>query len=276
MILILFIRGKTMNLIQLDEMISYVEEHLQEPINYKKLSKIVGLPPYILQRIFQFIVGISITEYIRKRRLSKAYEQLKKNNSNITEIAFDYCYSSSSSFSRAFKKYFHILPKEVKTQEEFVGYPKLLFSKSILDTNYFRYQVTIINTLTLYGKKCEINDENYISQIYQLYSDLEMDGLLDIFKENIWYGVTIEKDGKEYYFVGSTKYHPALEILKVPELKYITVNSPSDKQHDIVTTEIKLLNSYLPATEHIYFDNLNIYELEIYNNNHCTVALPIY
>lgn len=264
-----------MNLIQLDEMISYIEEHLQEPINYKKLSRIVGLPPYILQRIFHFIVGISITEYIRKRRLSKAYEQLKNNN-NVTEIAFAYCYSSNSSFSRAFKKYFHVLPKEVKMQEEFIGYPKILFSMSILDTNYFRYQVTTMNSLVLYGKKCEINDENYISQIYQLYSHLETEGLLDVFKKDTWYGVTIEKEGKEYYFVGSTKHHPTLEILEVPKSKYITVNSPSDKQKDIVTTEIKLLNSYLPATEQIYFDSLNIYELEIYNNNRCTVALPIY
>ncbi len=161
-------------------------------------------------------------------------------------------------------------------QEEFIGYPKILFSMSILDTNYFRYQVTTMNSLILYGKKCEINDENYISQIYQLYFNLETEGLLDVFKKGIWYGATIKEGGKEYYFVGSTNHHPALEILEVPQSKYITVNSPSDKQKDIVTTEIKLLNSYLPATEQIYCDSLSIYELEIYNNNRCTVALPIH
>ena len=67
-----------MNFEYLNEMIEYIEKNLTEEINYNKLAKIVGVSEYSLQRIFMFLTNMSIAEYIRKRRLSKAFEELKK------------------------------------------------------------------------------------------------------------------------------------------------------------------------------------------------------
>lgn len=67
-----------MNYDLLNNMIDYIEENLTEDIKYKDLAKIVGVSEYSLQRIFMFLAGISLFEYIRKRRLSKAFEELKQ------------------------------------------------------------------------------------------------------------------------------------------------------------------------------------------------------
>ena len=61
-----------MNFEYLNQMIKYIEEHLTENIEYKELAKIVGISEYNLQRIFVFLTNMSISEYIRKRRLSRA------------------------------------------------------------------------------------------------------------------------------------------------------------------------------------------------------------
>jgi len=58
-----------MNFDLLNNMIDYIEENLTEDIKYKDLAKIVGVSEYSLQRIFMFLVDISLFEYIRKRRL---------------------------------------------------------------------------------------------------------------------------------------------------------------------------------------------------------------
>lgn len=265
-----------MNDNQLDQMIQYIEKNLTEPVDYLKLARMVGIPPYILQRVFHFITGMTIMEYIRKRRLSKAYEFLSKGEKTVTELAFLYCYSSSSSFSRAFKKYFGISPKKVRKSKKVMSFPKIVFKENLISEDFFSYQILNLEEVTLYGKKCEIDDENYVSQIYQLYSFLEQEQLLQRFKKEVWYGITIVEKDKTYYFVGSDKKYPNLEKYRIPKSKYILVDVMSAKQKDIVSTEIKMFQSFLPSTDYQYQEESSLYELEIYNRENCSVALPIY
>lgn len=262
-----------MNYDCLNNMISYIEDNLTEQLDYRKLSNITGLPPYILQRIFEFITGMSITEYVRKRRLSKAYEELLANKKTITEIAFLYGYSSSSSFSRAFKKYFGIIPSKIKNNNYSLAYPRLIFDTKDIDTNPFKYEIINMESKIIYGKKCIINDDEYVEQIYQFYNILEQNKLLDFFKNNVWYGITIRENNKEYYFVGSNKYKEGLEKIEIPKSKYMVIDT-SIQQKDIAMTELKMHNNYLSSTNYKYHDNM-IYELEIYEMNKCRIALPI-
>ena len=84
-----------MNNEYLNKMIQYIEEHLTEKIEYSELAKIVGVSEYSLQRIFMFLTNISLADYIRKRRLSKALEELKKTDIKIIDLAIKYQYESS-------------------------------------------------------------------------------------------------------------------------------------------------------------------------------------
>ena len=94
----------------LNNMIKYIENNLVNEIEIKKLAEIVGISSNSLQRIFTFITGITITEYIKKRRLSKAFEEIKNTNSKIIDIAIKYQYNSTIAFDRAFKRNFGITP----------------------------------------------------------------------------------------------------------------------------------------------------------------------
>mgnify|MGYP003318857762 CR=1 FL=1 len=56
----------------LNEITQYIENNLEENIEYETLAKILGVNTYTLQQVFSLIAGISLSDYIRKRKLSSA------------------------------------------------------------------------------------------------------------------------------------------------------------------------------------------------------------
>ena len=54
----------------LNEVTQYIDQNLSEEINYDVLAKMLGVNTYTMQRLFTMIAGVSLSEYIRKRRLS--------------------------------------------------------------------------------------------------------------------------------------------------------------------------------------------------------------
>mgnify|MGYP004594679783 CR=1 FL=1 len=98
----------------MNKMIDYIENNLDNEIDFSELSKITNINIFILERIFMFLTNMTLTEYIKKRRLSKAFEDIRNTNSKIIDIAFKYQYNSASSFNRAFKQLFNITPTECR------------------------------------------------------------------------------------------------------------------------------------------------------------------
>lgn len=94
--------------------IDFIEQHITEEITLESVAKEAGFSLYHFHRIFHSIVGMSLKEYIRKRRLSLAAHQLNTTKRNILEVAIDYQFSSAETFTRAFKKNFNINPGEFR------------------------------------------------------------------------------------------------------------------------------------------------------------------
>ena len=101
----------------LNNVVNNIEENLTEKIDYKELAKIVGTSSYTLQRIFAFLTGITLTEYIRKRRLSKASEELLKTDIRIIDLALKYQYNSPIAFTNSLKKMYGISPQNLRKEK---------------------------------------------------------------------------------------------------------------------------------------------------------------
>ena len=86
----------------LNKMINYIENNLENKIEYEKLAKILGVSEYTMKSIFSLLCNTSISEYIRKRRLSNAGFDLCKSREKIIDVALKYQYENATSFSRAF------------------------------------------------------------------------------------------------------------------------------------------------------------------------------
>ena len=74
--------------IKIQKVIDYIEAHLTEELSYKQFAAMVAVSEADLQRSFKMITGVTISDYIRYRRLSCAAVDLK-NNHKVLDAAFN-------------------------------------------------------------------------------------------------------------------------------------------------------------------------------------------
>lgn len=96
--------------------IDYIEDNLNEDIEIERIVKRTNYSLMQVYRIFSIITGMSIKEYIRRRRLTKALFDIKYSDEPITNIALKSGYSTLESFSRAFRDLFGILPNKYRKE----------------------------------------------------------------------------------------------------------------------------------------------------------------
>ena len=107
--------------IKIQKVIDYLEAHLTEELSYEQIAAIAAVSEADLQRSFKMITGITISEYIRYRRLSNAAIDLK-NNSKVLDAAFNYGYQTAESVSKAFKQYHGCTPMEAKNGNQTIRF----------------------------------------------------------------------------------------------------------------------------------------------------------
>ena len=98
----------------IQQAICYMEEHICENINYAEVAKSVHMSSYNFHRTFSFIVGMTANEYIRKRRLTLAAQELQTTDISVIDAACKYGYESPESFSKAFSRFHGSTPKQAK------------------------------------------------------------------------------------------------------------------------------------------------------------------
>ena len=262
-----------MNYDLLNEMIKYIEDNLDDSISYKKLAEIVGVSEYSLQRIFGFLTGISISEYIRKRRLSKAFEELKTTDTKIIDLAIKYGYDSSISFSRAFKKYFNMTPSECRNNKEnYQLFPIIKFNSNKTYKDY-KYEIKKIDAKELYCfvVKADTHDD-LLFRIRQLYKKIRENKIRDKYDEVGMYGISICLDDKYEYYVGSEIKLPNTKKIIMDKGRYAVFKAGKAEQDDINNLYDFIYNEWLNSTN---YKVLQKPELEFYKDNNCYIYIPI-
>lgn len=119
------------------KLLKYIDEHINEKVKLKDLSNIVGYSPFYFSKLFSEIFGISVTTYIRIRKLQYAMMSLLEGE-KIVDISFRYAFESHEAFTRSFTKLFGTTPKTVRkylttyTVPEFFV-PNLLLKRRYMD-----------------------------------------------------------------------------------------------------------------------------------------------
>ena len=93
--------------------LDYIEQRLCDEIDEEAVSKITCCSFQQFLRVFSYIAGISLQEYIRRRKLTAAAIELRQSRQNIIELAVRYGYDTHSGFSRAFKIHHNATPTEI-------------------------------------------------------------------------------------------------------------------------------------------------------------------
>ncbi|WP_242273606.1 AraC family transcriptional regulator [Bacillus cereus group sp. BfR-BA-01310] len=120
----------------------YIEDNLTHEIDFKKVARIAFCSEYHFKRMFSFLAGISLWEYIRCRRLTLAAFELKDSDVKVIDVAIKYGYNSPDSFSRAFQNLHGITPSEARsTSRSLKAYSPMTFQLSIKGGNEMNYRI---------------------------------------------------------------------------------------------------------------------------------------
>ncbi|KAB2861228.1 MAG: AraC family transcriptional regulator, partial [Exiguobacterium chiriqhucha] len=110
----------------LNRLMDHIDQHLTEDITSEDITRIVGVSDYHFRRMFSYMAGMTLNEYIRNRRLSEANKDLIHGKS-VTDVAYTYGYQSVDGFSRAFRDWCGFLPSEVIKNKIQKSFPKFTF-----------------------------------------------------------------------------------------------------------------------------------------------------
>ena len=101
---------------RINRVFEFIDENLESNLSLNKVSEIAFFSPFHFHRVFKFITGETLNEYITRRRMEKSALDLLHNNISTTEIAHKFGYSDNSSFSRTFKRYYGVNPTEFRKE----------------------------------------------------------------------------------------------------------------------------------------------------------------
>ncbi|HAM80476.1 AraC family transcriptional regulator [Ornithinibacillus bavariensis] len=214
--------------------LEFIEENLTNEIDFKEISRRAFCSEYHFKRMFSFLAGISLSEYIRRRRLTLAAFDLKDTSVRVIDIAIKYGYSSPDSFARAFQNLHGILPSEARDHgHSLKAYPPMTFQLSIKGGSEMNYRIEEKEAFRIVGMKKRVPiifngvnpeiaamwkelDGEMINKLKEL-SNVEPKGLLSA-STNFSEG-RMEENGELDHYIGvaTTKACPNnLALLEVP------------------------------------------------------------
>lgn len=172
---------------QINEALDYIEVHLFEEIDLEKLALRHYTSYYHFHKVFSIICGVSLSEYIRNRRLSLSSNMIKQKNTTILDVAIKCGYNTHESFTKSFKKFHGITPSDAKKEDVVLSYyPKKSFQINIEGELKMEYKISKKGPLYFLGKMVKVvgGKGELKSRIPQLWKDTMDNGGYNILKEH--------------------------------------------------------------------------------------------
>lgn len=229
------------------------------------------------QRAFSILTGITVSEYIRNRRLSLAALNLLQYNQSVLDTALTFGYETPEAFAKAFKRFHGISPSDVKKgQVQLKAYPPLQLQISLKGEEAMNYTIVDKPSFNLVGKGIQVSTENNenFTKIPAFWGESTQNGLVDRLcnlkdmKEIV--GACImpvgEQTSKNFTYAIAAIAEPAdnstdLETWAVPANTWAVFESIGPMPNAIQDVWHRIFAEWFPATG---FEHANAPELEIY------------
>lgn len=258
----------------LNEITKYIDDNLEGEINYGILARFIGTNVYMMQRLFNMLAGISLSEYIRKRRLSNAGFDLYNRKYKIMDIAIKYGYDNATSFSRAFEKFHGIKPSFVNKQTKLKNFLRIVFNEDIIITTEFDYEIVNLESMDLYGI-CITTNNCKISQDAPLFFENIETKYKDVYGE-IKYGMItydIDREECQRYYCLYDKVIDEFDYIIIPASKWLRFRINSQNPEEIQDMSHKFYREFLPSCK---YKLREIPELEYYHDGITDFLVAIY
>lgn len=274
---------------RLNSAISYMEAHLTEELDYEALGRIACCSSYHFQRMFTYMAGIPLSEYIRRRKMSLAAVDLQAGGEKIIDIAAKYGYQSPTAFNRAFQSIHGIAPSAVRGEGVTVRtYPPLTFQITIKGVEAMQYRIETRDAFRIVGVSCPMakSIEQNFTEVPMLWQKALVDGTISRLTGMMGeepagiLGVCAccgGEDWKYYIAVASRKDAGGLEEYTVPAATWAVFNGEGECPMAIQELERRIVTEWLPTSGYEYADgpDVELYQTQDPKNAKFEVWIPV-
>ena len=255
---------------KLNQCMGYIEENLTQEIDPERLGRIACCWSYHFQRMFTYMAGVTLSEYIRRRKMSLAAEDLLGGGEKVVDLALKYGYSSPTAFNRAFQTIHGAVRSEGLTVKSF---PPIKFSISIQGGYEMNYRIEskpafrIVGISTPLERELEKNFKSVPELWQRAASDGTIErlaGLMDTPPMGLL-GVSACGNAEQWrYFIAVSSTRPAegLEEYTVPACTW-AVFPGEGTNRSIQELEQRVVTQWLPGSGYEYADAPDV---EVYLN----------
>ncbi len=254
--------------------IDYIENNLDKEISYEEAARIACCSSYYFQRIFSYVSGISLSEYIRRRRMTQAAYELQRTDHKVIDIALKYGYSSPTSFYRAFQNVHGIAPTAAKVMGSILkAYPSIQFKVELTGGTAMTYHILEKQPLRIVGIRIPITEnmeenlkivpdfwkstlqKNQFTELCKL-SNQEPNGIL---------GISVYKNPKEiYYYIGVATNVPvpaSMDLYEIPAATWVIFENNGRFKEDVQSIFQRFYMEWLPFSGYKY---AGLPDIEVY------------
>lgn len=257
-------------LTQLNHAMTYIEAHISDDLALEDVSTVTAYSSYHFGRLFYYIANMSLSDYIRKRKLSLAAMELQSSDAKVIEIALKYGYDSADSFARAFVKQHGVTPSAARQPGvNLTIFPPLTFQIKIKGVQAMNLRIEQKPSFTVVGIKKTFRSDAPVNLVPTFWSDTPReiyDKLLSFIntEPSGFLGLCADFNGKhefDYYIaVATTKPVPTgLEKLNVPSATWAVL----EQNGELMDLANRFWTEWLPSSGYKRAAE-NIPDIEVY------------
>lgn len=260
---------------RLNSAINYIEEHLCDEADYDEMAKLACCSTYHFQRMFAYMADTTLSEYIRRRRMSRAVADLQDGSQKIIDIALKYGYDSPTAFNRAFKSVHGVAPSKIKTDGVSIkAFPPISFKITIKGAQQMEYKIEKKDAFRIVGISVPLHREmeKNFEEVPKMWAKAATDGTIPKLASMMnsepmgVLGVSICNDENWRYFIAvasDSEIDNTLEEHIVPAATW-AIFSGSGEGRSIQELEKRIVTEWLPTSGYEY---ANAPDIEVYLND---------
>lgn len=258
---------------RLNEAVRYIEDNLTGEIEYEKLGQIACCSAYHFQRMFNYIAGVPLSEYIRRRKMSLAAVDIRGGEAKIIDVAAKYGYASPTAFNRAFQSVHGVSPSAVRGEGVAIkSFPPITIKVTVKGVEEMNYRIETRKAFRIVGKSFPLSweIERNFAEVPQMWQGAVEDGTIEKIVSLMngeprgVLGVSVCTDGEEwrYYIAVSSaaEIDDALEEYVVPGCTW-AVFPGSGTGKSIQELEGRIVTEWLPTSG---YEFTNGPDIEVY------------
>ena len=277
---------------RLNSAVNYIEEHLTDKVDIDQVSQIACCSAFHFQRMFSYLAEVPLSEYIRRRKMTRAAFDLQNSNQKVIEVALKYGYDSPTAFNRAFINVHGIAPSIAKQNGIVLkAFLPICFQISIKGESEINYRIEKKEAFKIVGVKehYAINIEENFADVPIFWQKAAQSGILQTicsFLNREPYGVLgvstcmNGKDFDYYIAVATSKETPSeLSEYMVREGTWAIFECVGSIPNALQNLQKRIVSEWLPTSGYEYADAPDI---EVYfegnqqaDDYRCEVWMPI-